>query len=167
MILFLEQSFTKFGTLKMVRYVHQGDVFAIKGVNNYAHGCNCAGAMGKGIALQFKIKFPKMYEEYRTKCKRGEFKLGDVYVYDYGDGIVFNLATQLSWTQKASLIAIDNSITQMLNIASEMSLTDIALPKVGAGLGGLEWGAVRAIIEKCANKYPSIYLHVVENFLSK
>ena len=35
------------------------------GVSSYAHGCNCAGAMGKGIAVQFKSKYPDMYLEYK------------------------------------------------------------------------------------------------------
>lgn len=38
-------------------------------VHHYAHGRNCAGAMGKGIALQFKERFPKMYLEYKQLCK--------------------------------------------------------------------------------------------------
>ena len=42
----------------MVIYIKEGDIFALDGVNSYAHGCNCAGAMGKGIALQFRNRFP-------------------------------------------------------------------------------------------------------------
>ena len=38
----------------MIRYIEKGDIFRIDGVSSYAHGCNCAGAMGKGIAVQFK-----------------------------------------------------------------------------------------------------------------
>ena len=45
----------------MIRYIEKGDIFRIDGVSSYAHGCNCAGAMGKGIAVQFKSKYPDMY----------------------------------------------------------------------------------------------------------
>ena len=45
----------------MVYYIQEGDIFRIPQIRNYAHGCNCAGAMGKGIALQFKDRFPQMY----------------------------------------------------------------------------------------------------------
>lgn len=48
----------------MIRYIEKGDIFRIEGVSSYAHGCNCAGAMGKGIAVQFKDKYPDMYLEY-------------------------------------------------------------------------------------------------------
>ena len=49
----------------MVKYISEGDIFKIEGVNNYAHGCNCAGAMGKGIALVFRAKYPQMYNKYK------------------------------------------------------------------------------------------------------
>ena len=42
----------------MIVYIEEGDIFSFSTIKNYAHGCNCAGAMGKGIALAFKEKFP-------------------------------------------------------------------------------------------------------------
>lgn len=81
----------------MVNYIELGNIFSLNGIWNYAHGCNCAGAMGKGIALQFKEKYPQMYLKYKKLCKDGLFSLGDVFVHDYGNGIIFNLGTQKTW----------------------------------------------------------------------
>jgi len=53
----------------MVYYIEEGNIFQIPQIRNYAHGCNCVGAMGKGIALQFKGRFPEMYEQYK-RCVR-------------------------------------------------------------------------------------------------
>ena len=50
----------------MIKFIAYGDIFSISGISCYAHGCNCAGAMGKGIALQFKKRFPQMYLQYNT-----------------------------------------------------------------------------------------------------
>ena len=69
----------------MIRYIEKGDIFRIDGVSSYAHGCNCAGAMGKGIALQFKLKYPQMYRLYKKKCMAGTFIVGDVFEYVTGD----------------------------------------------------------------------------------
>lgn len=77
----------------MIHYIKEGDIFSIEGVSSYAHGCNCAGSMGRGIAVQFRKKFPRMYENYRCMCLDGTFQPGDVYDYDYGNGHVYNLAT--------------------------------------------------------------------------
>ena len=69
----------------MIRYVNEGNIFTIDGIKCYAHGCNCAGAMGKGIALQFKLKYPQMYRLYKKKGMAGTFIVGDVFEYVTGD----------------------------------------------------------------------------------
>ena len=57
----------------MIKFIPQGDIFLLENVSSYAHGCNCAGAMGKGIAIQFRNKFPAMYAEYKLLCKNGQY----------------------------------------------------------------------------------------------
>lgn len=148
----------------MIRYIENGDIFNLKDVNSYAHGCNCAGAMGKGIALQFKIKYPKMYLEYKNLCKKEMFNLGDTFIYKHEKGYIFNLGTQKSWRTKAKIDAIEEALNKMLLFASENHIYKIGLPKIGAGLGGLDWKNVKHIIDKVGNKYDNVDLFVVENY---
>ncbi|RKO72597.1 phosphatase [Sphingobacterium puteale] len=148
----------------MVTYLEFGNIFNLSVVKNYAHGCNCAGAMGKGIALQFKEKYGQMYLEYKNLCKSGGFNLGDVFAYNYGEGTVFNLGTQKSWKTKAELDAIEESFQKMLLYAHQNRIDKIALPKIGAGLGGLVWDDVKVIINSVAKDYEDIDLIVVENY---
>lgn len=149
----------------MITYFSQGDIFSIPDVFNYAHGCNCAGAMGKGIALQFKEKFPQMYKEYKQLCKSDNFKVGNVFLYKTEDGWVFNLGTQESWKRKAELKYIEQSIESMFLLAEQNHIDKIALPRIGAGLGGLDWRIIKQVIEKKAQKYPNIDLFIVENYV--
>ena len=37
---------------------------------------NTVGVMGKGIALQFKERFPLNFKLYREACKKSEVKIG-------------------------------------------------------------------------------------------
>lgn len=148
----------------MIHYIEYGDIFKIPGVTSYAHGCNCAGAMGKGIALQFKAKFPEMYFEYKRLCDNGEFNPGDVYAYNYGSGYVFNLGTQVTWRTKAKLEYIESAIDKMMEIAESVDVDKIALPAIGAGLGGLLWVDVKQTLEKVAAQHISVDLYVVENY---
>lgn len=148
----------------MIQFIEKGDIFNILGVNNYAHGCNCAGAMGKGIALQFKNKYPKMYSEYRAMCKDGLFNPGDVFDYNYGNGHIYNLGTQVSWKTKARLEYIEDSVVRMLELAASDNVTKIALPAIGAGLGGLNWNDVKEILNRVSVNYPDIELYVVEAY---
>lgn len=150
----------------MVNYIEQGNIFNLQNIQNYAHGCNCAGVMGKGIALQFKERFPKMFITYQQLCKEGLFSLGDIFTYNYDNGTVFNLGTQTSWKTKADINAIESSLIKMLSYAQQNNILKIALPKIGAGLGGLNWDDVKFVIEKTAKDYPNIDLYIVENYKS-
>ena len=109
---------------------------------------HCAGAMGKGIALQFKDKFPKMYIEYKTLCKEGLFTLGDIYTYNYDKGTIFNLGTQKTWRAKANLEAIEKALEKMLSFAQKNNVYKIALPKIGAEFGGRDHSTVIHAHEK-------------------
>lgn len=149
----------------MIKFIHKGDIFSLENVSSYAHGCNCAGAMGKGIALQFKNKFPEMYKEYKILCNAGKFVPGDVFDYNYGVGHVYNLATQSTWRTKAKIEYIQKSMFRMLELASKEHVSKIAMPTIGAGLGGLIWTDVKEIICDMSTIYPDIDLYVVEEYL--
>lgn len=153
--------------LQMIEYIKEGDIFAIPGVYNYAHGCNCAGAMGKGIALQFKNKFPLMYKKYKLLCQKKEFTPGDVYDYSYESGHVYNLATQESWRSKAKMEYIKSSLIKMMQLAIQNQTKTIALPAIGAGLGGLKWNDIKSELNEISFHYPSVKLIVVESYKSK
>jgi O-acetyl-ADP-ribose deacetylase (regulator of RNase III) len=117
-----------------------------------AHGCNCQGTMGAGIAVGFRERYPGMYEEYRRRCKAipREFNPGDVFLWkDEDRPWVFNLATQEdTWRQRATYDAVEKSLTAMRALADQEGVQSIAMPRVGAGHGGLSWKKVRAIIER-------------------
>ena len=125
-----------------------GDISFEPSSQVFAHGCNCAGAMGKGIALQFRKRWPKMYEVYRQKCIEKSFCLGDVFVWQEQDQIIFNLATQKTWRMKAKLDAIDVSLEKMSYIASDKCISTILMPQIGCGLGGLDWKDVKPVFER-------------------
>lgn len=148
----------------MVYFIKEGDIFALKDVSSYAHGCNCAGAMGKGIALQFKYRFPEMYKEYKFLCQQGQFNPGDVFDYNYGEGHVYNLATQQSWRTHAKIEYINNSLNRMCKLAVSQNVTSIALPAIGAGLGGLNWEEVKSVIQDVSSHYSCVDLYVVEAY---
>lgn len=140
-----------------------GDIFATTELRGFAHGCNCAGAMGKGIAVAFKQRWPAMYEEYRRRCKAGSFTLGDVFVWEQGGEIVFNLGTQRSWTTRAEIAAIEKALIGMVREAEQRGVHEIALPRIGAGLGGLAWDEVSAVLERVASTSP-VLLRVCDAF---
>src|SRR5687768_2065687 len=66
-----------------IQYV-SGDLFEnAHHAQAFAHGCNCQGSMGAGIATGFRDRYPEMYAQYRAMCKAEprQFNLGDVFLW--------------------------------------------------------------------------------------
>src|SRR5262245_32555101 len=63
-----------------VKNVVEGDLFA-SSAQTWVNTVNTVGVMGKGVALEFKKRFPTMYEDYLRRCARGEVKLGRPYLF--------------------------------------------------------------------------------------
>lgn len=55
-----------------------------------AHGCNVAEAMGAGIAVGFKSRWPEMYAAYKKACASREFQVGGVFEWHADDRMIFN-----------------------------------------------------------------------------
>jgi len=130
-----------------------GDIFETDTMVALAHGCNCAGAMGKGIAVAFKHNWPEMYQLYKSQCESGEFGLGDVFRWhDESSGrVIYNLGTQRTWKTNATLKAIEQSTANMLQQAEDTNTPEIAMPMIGAGLGGLAADDVKTVLDRLAS----------------
>ena len=42
---------------------------------------NCVGVMGVGVALQFKLRYPEMFQDYVRRCRGGLVRPGQPYVW--------------------------------------------------------------------------------------
>jgi O-acetyl-ADP-ribose deacetylase (regulator of RNase III) len=151
-----------------VSYV-SGDLFANAfRAQAFAHGCNCAGAMGAGIAVGFRERYPEMYEEYRRRCKASprEFNPGDVFMWkDAEHPWVFNLATQEHyWRSRATYEEVEQALVTMRVLADMESVRSIALPRIGVGYGGLSWRRMREIIERVFSGWEGA-LYVYEEYV--
>lgn len=109
--------------------------------------------------MEFRRRWPAMFEEYKRCCRDGSFKLADVFTWQDGDQTIFNLGTQQTWRTKAELWAIEAAVHTMIDWAEQHDLAEIGMPKIRAGLGGLQWPEVAEVIEKTAG--PSIVSVVV------
>ena len=150
-----------------IQYV-SGDLFANRfGAQALAHGCNCQGSMGAGIATGFRDRYPEMYEEFRRRCKAEprQFNLGDAFLWkEEGKPWVFNLGTQEGvWRARASYQAIKAALTGMRQQANREGVRSIAIPRVGTGYGGLSWKKVQAVIEEVFADWPGT-LYVYEEY---
>jgi O-acetyl-ADP-ribose deacetylase (regulator of RNase III) len=142
----------------------QGDLFSAPGLDALAHGCNCAGAMGKGIAAEFRKRSPQMYAEYKARCAEGRFNPGDVFTWASTRPIIFNLGTQRTWRTKAELADVKTALEAMVRLAEQAGVRRVGLPRIGAGLGGLSWPDVRAELA-ALGQTTAVELVVFEDFV--
>lgn len=112
---------------------------------------NTVGVMGKGIALQFKKAFPDNYKVYRSACRSGEVRLGQVLVHSTGKltenpKFIINFPTKDHWRSAARLSDIRNGLEDLVNQVERLEVQSIAIPPLGCGLGGLPWSQVEPLI---------------------
>ena len=133
----------------MITYV-RGDLFAADECA-IAHGCNCHGVMGAGVAYLVKQNHPDAFLEYQRAVIKGQFYPGvaqSVRCWT-GDEVttVYNLATQNAPGANAKLEYVRAAMRNMKRHMDYQGNRRIAMPKIGSGIGGLHWHFVEVEIE--------------------
>lgn len=122
--------------------VVQGDMFA-SDAQTLVNTVNTVGVMGKGVALEFKKRFPDMYEDYRERCARKEVRLGEPYLYKgLFPPCVLNFPTKDHWKSVSRLVDILRGLDHLERNYRDWGVTSLACPPLGCGYGGLEWRVV-------------------------
>ncbi|MBI5236672.1 MAG: macro domain-containing protein [Deltaproteobacteria bacterium] len=137
--------------------VKVGDLFQ-SSAQTWVNTVNCVGIMGKGIALEFKQRFPEMFKDYAARCKRNEVRLGRPYIHNlnkqtqhmFDDGptkcegpeIILNFPTKSHWRAVSRLSDIIAGLEYLEQRYLEWGIISLAVPPLGCGHGQLEWRVV-------------------------
>jgi O-acetyl-ADP-ribose deacetylase (regulator of RNase III) len=125
---------------------------------------NCVGVMGKGIALQFKKAWPEMFKAYRRAARAGEVKPGHMHVHEthqlVGPRLIINFPTKRHWRERSQLADIEAGLVDLVRVIRERGLRSVAIPPLGAGLGGLDWPSVRTLIVAAFEPLPEVEVHL-------
>lgn len=134
----------------------ESDAFAL--VNTV----NCEGYMGKGIAYQFKMRYPEMNAEYVKQCKLHHIRPGMLHCYLEGSKLIVNFPTKDKWREKSKMEYITSGLDALVDLIKEQQIPSIAIPPLGSGNGGLIWSEVKKIIIQklsCFGDEASIYVY--------
>jgi O-acetyl-ADP-ribose deacetylase (regulator of RNase III) len=142
-----------------------GDIFTEK-VDAIVNTVNCVGVMGRGIALQFKKRFPENFKAYATACKQDEVRPGRMFIFDSGlfvnPRFIINFPTKRHWRGKSRMEDIESGLADLVRVVQEKGIHSIALPPLGCGLGGLDWPEVKARIESVLAPLEDVQIVVFE-----
>ncbi len=127
---------------------------------------NCVGVMGKGIALQFKQRWPRNFKAYADACKHKAIKPGRVFIYDMGQWeeprYIINFPTKVHWRGDSKIEYIESGLRDLIAQAERLGIKSIALPPLGCGNGGLEWREVKRVILDAFKDHPDIQVNLFE-----
>ena len=138
-----------------------GDIFK-SSAQVITNTVNCVGVMGKGLALTYKNKFPEMFQEYKSKCDRGEVNPGKPYLWEDEKIQILNFPTKRHWKQNSLLADVEEGLKYLANNYAQIGISSIALPPLGCGLGGLNWSDVKNLINKYLGPIEDLDVYVYE-----
>lgn len=130
------------------------------------HGVNTQGLMDSGIAAQVKESFPSVFEAYSQVCEFGGLVGGTALVLQASEEEsdtplwIANIASQVEPGENAELKLLEDGLYDTVEQMRDMGLFHLALPKIGAGIGGLDWDTVLDAIESEAEVNPDFTIEV-------
>lgn len=128
---------------------------------------NTLGVMGKGVALEFKKRWPENFKAYKALCDKGALKPGVLYVHDTGDLVgkhryLVNFPTKVDWRNPSKLEYIDEGLDALIDEIHAHGIRSIVMPPLGCGNGGLDWPVVREMIVERLQDFDDVDIIVYE-----
>ena len=126
------------------------------------HGCNAQGVMGSGVAKAIREEWPDAYEEYAAyiiEAKRlrthplgtiqvSIVKPSEYNVDKYSNQYIINAITQDYYGRDGSRFVSYDALENCFSLVeNRFPGKSIAMPKIGAGLGGGDWDIISTIME--------------------
>ncbi len=143
----------------------QGDLLR-SSVTALVNPVNTVGVMGKGLALQFKALYPSNFTAYVKSCKQDQVRVGTMFVFDCGSTefprYIVNFPTKKHWRHPSKLEYISAGLTDLIHQIQVLEIQSIAIPMLGAGLGGLDWNLVRPLIVEAFAALPKVQVLLFE-----
>jgi hypothetical protein len=131
---------------------------------------NCVGVMGRGLALDFKKKYPNLVWQYENLCQKHYLQVGFPEFISF-DGSCLNIVlfpTKKHWKDSSQLHWIKSGLLE-LSVSANLDFQywrkqarNLHIPKLGCGLGGLNWVDVRPLIAQFADMMPEHEMYLYE-----
>lgn len=98
---------------------------------------NCVGVMGAGIALEFRLRYPKMYSSYVELCQKNLIDVGQLWLYKSSQRWVLNFPTKKHWKNPSQVKFLELGLEKFVDTYKQKEITSIAFPLLGTQHGGI------------------------------
>jgi len=139
----------------------KGNIFNSK-AQALVNTVNCVGVMGKGIALEFRRRYPEMFREYISICENGRLQPGQILTYKNGDFLILNFAIKKDWKQPSRVEWIESCLKDFVKNYHELGIKSIAFPWMGAMNGGIPIEKIKEITRNYLSNLEDIDIEVYD-----
>lgn len=130
----------------------KGNIFTTKH-QTIVNTINCVGVMGAGIALEFKLRYPTMFNTYVNYCESNIIDIGKLWIYKHSKSKwVLNFPTKLHWKYPTKIEYLEKGLIKFVQTYKSKGITSIAFPVLGANKGGLTEDTSLEIMKKYLSK---------------
>lgn len=125
---------------------------------------NCVGVMGKGVALVFKLRYPKMFDIYQDYCTQKFIGIGKLWLYkaEADKPWVLNFPTKFHWKYPSKIEYIEKGLIKFVETYKEKDIHTIAFPLLGTHNGGLDKQEVKNLMNKYLGKCTDLSIEIYE-----
>ena len=123
---------------------------------------NCIGVMGKGMALECKLRFPEMFIKYKDSCDKKLFKPGYLQIYKNSKPWILNFPTKIHWKDPSKIEYLEKGLKKFQDEYLNKNISSIAFPLLGASLGGLSEELVYETMTKYLEPLNNIDIEIYE-----
>ncbi len=142
----------------MIKYI-EGDIFSSP-AQVIVNTVNTIGVMGKGLALDYKKRYPQMFEYYKKICDKQKLVIGKLILWYSPDHWLLLFPTKEHWKNPSKMEYIEKGLKTFVKKYADYNITSIAFPLLGCGNGNLNWDEVRPMMEKYLKELPiDIYIY--------
>ena len=114
----------------------KGNIFATE-AQTIVNTVNCVGVMGAGIAYEFRLRYPKMYERYVEICNTKQLQIGTLWIYKTDSKWILNFPTKYDWKYESKVEYLKIGLQKFIETYKEKGIQSIAFPILGASNGGI------------------------------
>lgn len=133
-------------------YEVEGDILMSR-AEVIAQGVSINDPMTAGLARRLQEKFPSMRQEFAEWSEETNPEPGDVWLWrGNGKTKVLNLIVgqesdpALGRPSRPDKISVHRTLRALNKLVVDERLSSIAMPKIGSGVGGIDWLEVRGML---------------------
>lgn len=114
----------------------RGNIFTTQ-CQTIVNAINCVGVMGRGIALEYRLRYPEMYLKYIGLCDAKAIDIGMLWLYKSNKKWILNFPTKKHWRYPSKKEYLHSGLEKFVATYKSKEIESIAFPMLGADRGGI------------------------------